>query len=269
MARIVRHDRARAVDDLHQLPDDAIGAERRGVRGQARPPLLHEARRAPPRPRLRRGRAARSRRLADRREQLPQHEPGVADAAERDVVAGREVAAIVRDLAERRLRRHRRDVERAREARADAEHEIGLREEAVDRGRPRAPRRAERERVVLGERALAVERRRDGRARELGEAQRARRSRPRRARPGRPRSRAARPPSSAFAVCATSSACACVSRGSAVGMFQSASPGLAVQHVVGDRDEHRAVARAAQRVERAPEHLGAARGVVERSPRSA
>ena len=40
--------------------------------------------------------------------------------------------------------------------------------------------------------------------------------------------------------------------------------GVAVQHVVRDRDHDRPVALAAQRVERAPEHLRAARGVVQR-----
>ena len=170
MAGIVRDDGARPVDQLHQLPDHAIGAERRGLRGQAR-----AATRSMKAPRT----SATALSVASRRsprasptgvEQLQQHEARVADAAEGDVVAGREIAAVVGDLPERRPGGHRRDVERAREARADAEHEVGLREEAVDGGRPRAARGAERERVVLGERALAVERRRHRRAGELGQA---------------------------------------------------------------------------------------------------
>ena len=169
MPGIVRDDGARPVDQLHQLPDDAIGAERRGLRGQPREPLLHEGAAHVGHRAL--GRLAPlAARLADGVEQLQQHQARVADAAEGDVVAGGEIAAVVGDLPERRPLRHRRDVERAREARADAEHEVGLLEEAVDGGRPRAARGAERQRVVLGERALAVERRGHRRAGELGEA---------------------------------------------------------------------------------------------------
>ena len=91
MPRVVRHDGARAVDDLHQLPDDAIGAERGGVRGEVRQPRSTKAARTAAICDLGR-RAPLAARLAERVEQLEQHEARVADAAERDVVAGREIA---------------------------------------------------------------------------------------------------------------------------------------------------------------------------------
>ena len=104
MPRVVRHDGAGAVGDLHQLPDDAVGAERGGVRGEVRQPALREggAHRGDLRPRPR---DAAQLGLAERVEQLQEHEARVADAAERDVVAGREVAAVVGDLPERRAAR--------------------------------------------------------------------------------------------------------------------------------------------------------------------
>ena len=56
-----------------------------------------------------------------------------------------------------------------REARADAEHEIGLRDVHRDGARQRSAARAERQRMVLGERALAFEARRDRRLEQLGD----------------------------------------------------------------------------------------------------
>ena len=208
MARVVRHDRARAVDDPHQLPDHAVGAERRRVRRSAAAATRSHERRVRTAAISRSPRCARSARRARRR---ARRAAGAARAWRRRRSRTRRRSrsrgrAVVGDLPERRLRRHRRDVERAREARADAEHEIGPAKKWSTAGRPRAARRAERERVVLGERALAVERRRDRRAGALGELHAARRSRPRRARPGRPRSRAARPRAAPARSRATSSA---------------------------------------------------------------
>ena len=116
------------------------------------------------RPRRRRDVAA-----LERLEHLPQHEPGVAHAAEADPVAAADVAGVVHDLAERRRRRQGRDVERAGEARADAEDDVGPLEEPVDGGRARAGGGAERERMALGEGALAVQGGRDRDAGALGQ----------------------------------------------------------------------------------------------------
>src|SRR5207245_7893009 len=63
----------------------------------------------------------------------------------------------------------RDDEHRPREARPDAEDEVRLAEEVVDPLRPRQRARAEGERVVLGERALALERREDRNLGELGD----------------------------------------------------------------------------------------------------
>ena len=41
--RVVRHDRVRAVDRVHQIPNDAVGADRRLVRGELRHPLAEPA----------------------------------------------------------------------------------------------------------------------------------------------------------------------------------------------------------------------------------
>ncbi len=263
MAGVVGDDRAGAVDRAHQLPHDPVGADRPGVRGQARQPPVHELR---PHPRDRVGRR-RGRPgavgLAEEVEHLPEHEPRIADAAELDAVAAADVARVVDDLTERRAGRERRDVERAGEARADAEDDVGALEEAVDGGGARARGGAERERVVLGEGALAVQGGRDrhagalGQAHELGAGAGVEHPLPREDdRVGRlgedvhglgdvcgrglgaPRRREADVP---------------------VGVA-----GGRVQDVVCDGDQDGAVAHDAQRVERPPEHVGRVAGGIDR-----
>ena len=142
--------------------------------------------------------------------------------------------------------------------------EVGPREEVVDRRGPRrAARGAERERMVLGERALAVERRRDRRARQLGELQElggrvrvqhalAGQDHGRRGRAAPARSPRRRRP------------CACVSRGSAVVTLQSASPASPFSTSFATATSTGPLRYAAQRVQRPAEHLGAVRGVVQR-----
>ncbi len=169
MAGVVGHDGAGAVDGPHQLPDDPVGAERPGVRGQPGHPPVHELRPHPGDllrrlPLSRCGVAA-----VERVQHLAQDEPGVADAAEHHVVAAADVAGVVHDLAKRGRRGQRRDVERAGEARADAEDDVGTLEEPVDGGRPGAGGGPERERMVLGEGALAVQGRGNRDAGALGE----------------------------------------------------------------------------------------------------
>ena len=83
---------------------------------------------------------------------------------------------------------------RRREAAADAEDHVGVAEEVVDRLRDRAAAGAERQRVRLGERALALEARRDRAPRAARPARGAAPTPARSARPGPRRSPAARRP---------------------------------------------------------------------------
>ena len=141
---VVSHHRACTVRDLHQLPHDAVGAERRRLGGESRKPLLHESG-ANGRHVIHHRRASGKLRRVDAGEgfeQLPQDELGIAYAAEADVVAGREIAWIGHDLPERCVSRHRRDVQRAREARADTEDQVCPFEETIHCRGPGASGRA-------------------------------------------------------------------------------------------------------------------------------
>ena len=196
-------------------------------------------------------------------EELCEHGLDVADARELDVVAGPEVARVVGDLAERRLCRHGRDVQRAREARADPEDQVGALEVLVDRRRARARGRSERERVILGEGALPVQRRRHRRRGALGEPDElvggVRVEHPLTGHDHgvRGRSQHAR------------GLCHIVRGGLAQVPAQRRQvpvrrAGVAVQHVVRDGDEHRAVADAVEGVECLAEEAGPVSRVAQR-----
>ena len=180
-----------------------------------------------------------------------------------DVVARREVARIVHDLGERRTSRHRRDVERAREARADADDQVGLLEELIDRSGPGARRRAEGERMILRERALAVQRRRDRRRGPFGELQQL---------VARVRVEHALARHDDGTGCSAQRVQQLLDV-APVGVAEMSPQrrdvpvgvaGVAVQHVVRDRQQHRAVAHAMQRVERLAEEPRPVRGVAQR-----
>ena len=106
---------------------------------------------------------------AGRLEQLAEHGFRIADDAESDRVVLAKVARLDRDLRHRLAGRHGRYVEGSGEARPDADDEVGPVEEMVYRRGAGFSAGAEREGMVLGESALAVECGKNRHAQRLGE----------------------------------------------------------------------------------------------------
>ena len=164
VAGIVRDGRVVAVDGVHQVPHHAVGVERRLVGGAQRHPLLgvlildplHLVHRAAAAVALGPGLTL------DLLDHLREHQLGVADDRVVEVVVLVEVdgvdGALHHHLAAGDLSRG----EVAGEARADAEDRVGLVEEVARHLGHRVGGRAQGERMVLGEGALAAVGRGDG-----------------------------------------------------------------------------------------------------------